>query len=129
MTGDDRLRRRSGERRLANEQLVQHAREAVLIAPPIDLRRARRLLRAHVGGRADDRPGLGQRLLVGVIDRARDAEIRDHGRAVRQHDVVRLDVAVHHAAAVGVAQCPRHLRDDANRLFLRQLLFPSEAVA
>src|SRR2546430_11828406 len=88
------LRRGAGERRLPHEHLVDHARQAVLVAPPVDLRAPRRLLRAHVGGGADYGPGLRELVLVSRRrDGAGDPEVRDHGWAARQHHVLGLDVA------------------------------------
>src|SRR2546430_5614686 len=49
------LRRGAGERRLPHEHFVDHARQAVLVAPPVDLRAPRRLLRAHIGDRKSTR--------------------------------------------------------------------------
>ena len=42
-----------GERRLARQHLVQHGAERVDVGPRVELPLARRLLRAHVGRRAD----------------------------------------------------------------------------
>src|SRR5256884_6933105 len=59
----------------------------------------------------------------------RDAEVRHHGRPPRQHDVFRLDIAVHDPVAVRVRQRARHLRRDAQRVLLGQLLLAREPVA
>jgi hypothetical protein len=41
-----------------------------------------------------------------------DAEVRHHRVAALEEDVLRLDVAVNHAASVGVSQRVRHLDGD-----------------
>ncbi len=129
MARDDRLRGRSREGRLADEQLVQHAGKAVLVTASIDLRRARGLLRAHVGRGTDDRTRLGQRLGAALVECSRDAKVGDHGRATRQQDILWLDVPMHDPVAVGVTECARHLYDDAEGVLLRELLLTTEAIA
>ena len=99
-----------GERRLADEHLVQHAAEAVDVAPGVDVLAAERLLRAHVVRRADGHAGLGQLLAAGLAHRPRDAEVGDQRVAAEQQDVLRLDVAVDDAALVGVLRAPRRPR-------------------
>ena len=59
----------------------------------------------------------------------RDAEVRHHRRAARQHDVLGLDVAMHDPAAVCVGQCPRHLGGDPELVVLGKLLFARQAFA
>jgi hypothetical protein len=54
---------------------------------------------------------------------ARDPEVRHHGLAPREQDVLRLHVAVDHAPAVGVGQGGRHVAGDAGRVLERQLAF------
>ncbi len=84
------------EGRLSGERLVGHNAEAIEIAPPIH-RLARRLLGAHVGGRADRDP-LPSRRGRGnaAAGRARDPEIGEQctagGRV--QQDILRLHVAM-----------------------------------
>ena len=51
----------AGEGRLAGQHLVQHAGQAVLIAPRVEHRLAAGLLRAHVRRRADRHTRLGDR--------------------------------------------------------------------
>src|SRR6185437_3413179 len=98
------------------EHRVYHASEAVDVAPAVDLRAARRLFRAHVGGRADHdargREGLERRDRHG----AGDPEVGYDGAARREHDVFRLDVAMHYAVAVGVPQGIGDLARDADRV-------------
>ena len=57
--GDDRLRRGSGERRLADQHLVRHAAQRVDVGRGGDLPLAHRLLGAHVVRGAQRHPGLG----------------------------------------------------------------------
>src|SRR5439155_593510 len=84
------------------------------IAAAVDLVASRGLLRAHVGRRPDDRSRLCERLrLPRDAEGAGDPEVRDDGGPARKQDVLRLDVAVHHAVAVRVGQRSRHLRRDA----------------
>src|SRR5262249_7129533 len=78
---DDRLSGRTGERRLAGQHLVEHAREAALIAAGVDLPVAGALLGAHVSGRSDGEASLGQPL-ASLRHRARDPEVGDEDVAV-----------------------------------------------
>ncbi len=126
----DRLWGGTGERRLTDEHLVQHARQTVLIAAAVNLLASRGLLRAHVGRRPDDRSRLCERLrLPRDAEGTGDLEVRDDRGPARKQDVLRLDVAVHHAVAVRVGQRSRHLRRDAHGVLEPQLLFPVQAVA
>ena len=107
------------ERRPAGEQAVERRAQAVHVRPrsqPVQF--AARLFRAHVGGRAQraarqaSRPSRstrkGKRLLaaldaVGPAHRLGQPPVHHQRLAVLAHDDVgRLDVAVDHAAAVGV---------------------------
>ena len=100
----DRLRGGAGERRLAGERLVEHTRETVDVAAAIDLPRSRRLLRGHVRRRADREPRLRQLVAAGRADGARDAKVGDDRVPAGQHDVLRLDVAMHHVVIVRVRE-------------------------
>ena len=73
----------AGERRLAGEHLVEHAAEAVDVAPGVQLAVGRRLLRAHVGRGADREAGLGQPLVRRPRQRPRDPEVGDQRLPVR----------------------------------------------
>jgi hypothetical protein len=55
--GHDRLGGRPGVRRLAGEQLVEHAAEAVEVGAAAERRVGEEPLRAHVGRRAEDEAG------------------------------------------------------------------------
>ena len=109
MLGQHALEAGPAERHPPGEHLVDHAAEAVDVAAAVHRRRRGRLLRAHVGRGADGEADTGQRGAAGQADRPRDAEVGDHRVAVRDEDVLRLDVAVHHPAPVGVVQRVRHL--------------------
>ena len=58
--------------------------------------------------------------------RERDAEVGDHGLALVQQDVLRLDVAVDHALQVRVMERGGDLPDDADRLVDRELPLAGE---
>ena len=55
-----------------------------------------------------------------------DAEVGDHGLPARQHDVLRLDVAMDDAVLVGVLQGAADFAGDLERGVERKLLFPRE---
>jgi hypothetical protein len=112
LLGHDRLRRRARERRLPSEHLVEHAPQAVDVAPAVDRTLAAGLLRAHVGRRADRSARLGEPIVTGGLHRGGDTEVGDDRLIVLEQDVLRLDVAVDHAVAVGVVQGQRDLPDD-----------------
>ena len=59
----------------------------------------------------------------------RDAEVGHQRVAVVQQDVLRLDVAVDDAVAVGVVERVGHFGGDADRVVHRQLLLAAEPVA
>jgi hypothetical protein len=48
------------------------------------------------------------------------------GFALGQENVVRFDVAMHHALPMGIRQRASHLGQDAHRLGYRQLAFPRD---
>ena len=74
----DGLRRGAGVGRRSGKHLEQDTPETVDIAPPVELPAPRRLLRAHVGRRADRDPRLSQVLSGRRGDRARDPEVAHH---------------------------------------------------
>ena len=120
---------RTRVRRLPREHLVQHARETVDVAPPVDRPTPARLLRTHVRRRPDGDARLRQPRPRRLGDRACDPEVRHHRLAPRQQDVLRLDVPVHHVVPVGVAQRACYFPGDPQRLVKRQRPFPLEPVA
>ena len=64
---------------------------------------------------------------AGALDCERDAEIGDERVAALEQNVFRLDVAVNHAEAVGVAECIRDLARDRDRIGNWELPFAFEA--
>ena len=126
--GDHRLRGGPGDRRLAGQHLVQHRGQRVDVAPGVELPVARGLLRAHVLRRAQREPGLGQAVAARLAHRQRDAEVGQHRLALEQQDVLRLDVAVDHAVAVGVVQRAGDLAGDGERLVQAELVLAVELV-
>ena len=131
----DGVRRGTGEGRLARQHLVEHDGQCVEVDPTVE-RLAARLLRAHVDGGADDRAGLRDRrvrrpgaLRPGVLQRPRYAEVRDQRVTGGEENVLRLDVAVDHAVAVGVVQPVRHLARDAQGFVQRQRALAAKSLA
>ena len=116
---------RSGERRLAGEQLVRHRAERVDVGAMIDVGIARGLLGRHVRRRADRRADLRERRAVrrpvraALIAFAMPKSVTTARAAGEQH-VVRLDVAVHDAVLVRVGERARHVAQDADRFGDRQ---------
>ncbi len=78
----------------SGEALEQHAPERVQIAPMVDVGGPLDLLGAHVAGGPYHEPRLGQTVHPGRLDGPGDAEIDQYGTGFRQHDVLRLHVAV-----------------------------------
>src|SRR5690606_16984100 len=73
------------------------------------------LLRGEVLGGAENGAGVGNRGRV-VRNGTGDAEVHDLDLAVlRDHDVARLDIAVHDQGAVAVLERGEHAVDDAHR--------------
>jgi hypothetical protein len=97
--------------------LVHHRAEGEEVAAAID-RFPERLLGRHVKDRADDRPLLrehGRRIVrvhVLRLDLFRDAEVEHLHARTADHDVVRLDVAVHDPLFVRRLQRIRHAARD-----------------
>ena len=127
--GDQRLRGWSGVRRLAGEHLVQHAAKTVDVAASIHAPLARGLLRTHVrrGPHGDAR--LRQPLTRGGAHRECDPEVRDHGLAFVQQDVLRLDVPMDHVAGVRVPEGGSDLPRDPEGILHRELLLAFQLVA
>jgi len=112
--------------RSPDEHVVHDQAERVLIRAAIHLL-ALRLLGRHVFERADHRAG--QRLRGALLDGSRDAEVHDQRvAAVRHrilgglldHDVLGLQVAVHHALLVRGGEALRDLLRDSDHPIERQ---------
>src|SRR3954469_16440601 len=90
------------EWRLANQHLITNDAEGILVAAPIDVALAHRLLWRHVRRGADGDAGQREPRVAG--SRSRDAEVGDDGPARRfvDEDVVGLDITMHYAARVCV---------------------------
>jgi hypothetical protein len=122
---EDHLRRAADVGRPAAQHLEQARPERVEVAALVDLR-AGRLLRRHVGGRADDR--VLARDPLGVGDE-RHAEVAQQRLVVvAEPDVARLDVAVHDPARVRVGQRVGGVARDPQRLPQRKRAVGAEAL-
>ena len=102
--GDDRLHGVAGERRIADQHLVRRGAERVDVAARADVALTHRLLGRHVGGCAEGHTGLGHATVARLAGGEGDPEIGDEGAAIMQEDVLRLDVAMDDAPAVGIVQ-------------------------
>ncbi len=104
------------EGQLAGQRLEDDDRQRPEVAPRIDRLDALRLLRAHVVGGAEHRPGLRVAPVDSGSRGLRDAEVEHFGDLAiivgHEEDVVRLEVAVNDADAVRFRQRPAHLADD-----------------
>ena len=126
--GQHRPRRRPRHRRLACDHLVGDRGQRVDVAAGVQLPRARRLLEAHVRGRADGQAGSRDAVAGRVGQGDGDAEVGEQRLALLEEDVRRLDVTVEHGTAVGEVEGARHLADDPERLLDGKHLLPREAV-
>src|SRR5207244_4593359 len=111
------------------QHVVRHAAERIQVASPVRLPILCALFGTHVVRCAERDAGLGEPVAARGRDRPGDPEIRDDGVAVFQQNVLRLDVAVHHTQAVGVAERLRHVAHDADRFGDRDLWLTVEAGA
>ena len=116
MRAEQRGGRNSGERRLADEELVGNAAERIEIRAAVDVRIGGDLLGRHVLRRSDREAHRRQRFRLtgcaGRIQRLADPEVGD-GRAVAgEEDVLRLDVAVNHTALVREVERSRDIAQD-----------------
>ena len=112
------------------EQLVRHGAHGVDVHPVVEVRVGGRLLRRHIGRSAERHAGGGELLAAGgLAHRLGHAEVGHQGVAAGEHHVVGLDVAVHHALAVGVGQRVHHLDQDLDRVVHRQFADPRQPLA
>ena len=115
-----------GERRLADEELVEHHTEGVDVRAHVDVRAPGGLLGAHVDRGADDLPQLGEEGAGAELGAGglRDAEVDDlrQGAALDllDEDVVGLQVPVDDAALVRVVHRPAELEEHLEALADRQ---------
>ena len=86
----------------------------------------RGLLRTHVGGRAQREAGLRQ-ALAGGVHGSGDAEVGEHASLALEQDVLRLDVAMDDALALGVSQRVGHRPGDPQRIRQRELGLAGQA--
>ncbi len=78
------VRRRTGERWLARQHLIEHDGEGVHVTARAEGRLAAGLLRTHVGGRPDHQTGPGQVAVGRTADGSGDAEIGNEGMTGRE---------------------------------------------
>ena len=112
--------------RVAGEHLVEHAAQRIDVAPAGQLLVGGGLLGAHVVRRAEAHAGLGHPAAGRGTQGQRDPEVRHHGAAVVQEDVLGLDVAMDHSLPVGVIERVGHGHGDPHRVVDPELGFPVE---
>ena len=101
---NDRLRSRARERRIASEHLVGYRAERVDVGSRSDVALAHRLLGAHVLRSAERETRLCHALAASLFHGERDSKIGHECMTVLKENVLRLDVAVHDAAAVRIIE-------------------------
>ena len=112
--------RRAGERRLAGEHLVQHHAYRIQVRPCVSTL-APDLLRGDVVGAAQGlgEARVGQPLCAGL---RRNAKVNQLEVVVRvKHDVLGLQIAVHHAILVDIVQRTQYPQRDFERPRSRHL--------
>jgi len=114
--------RRAVQRRHSREHLVEDAPQAEDVAPAVHQVVPARLFGAHVLRRSHDHSDVGEPTVLArlPVHSERHAEVGEQRVPVLEQDVLRLDVAVHHAARVGEGERVRHLAGDTQRLLDRQ---------
>lgn len=127
MRGDELLGCADRKRVRPGEQLVGDDAERVQVGPVVRGRVAERLLGRHVRGGAHRDAQRRERASVrrpaalrGRVERLGDAEIRDEGVPLGKEDVLRLQVAVHHALAVRVRERVGELAHEPERVAHRE---------
>ena len=105
---------RAAKRQLAGEHLVEDHAQAELVGrgtdfvgSPVDL------FGRHVGGRADEHAALRDSHVLVALELPRQAEVHDDWLVpLVDHDVGRLEIAVHDAVLVGFGQRVGQLAND-----------------
>ena len=114
---DDRQVAVAAKRALSGEHLVEHDAERPEVGATVH-GLALDLLRSHVRHRSH---GRSRARRPGAIEQLRDAEVHDLDEPVtRDHQVRRLDVAMHDARAMGLVQPPRNLQREVERFRHRE---------
>ena len=130
MLAQHALRGRPLERWHTRHHLVHNASQRVHVDPAVQVAIARRLLGAHVMQRADRNARLGQRRpRSGRRNRARHAEVRDHGVTLIEEDVLRLHVPMDDVVPVRVFERVPYFPRDAHDFVQRELLLAIDAGA
>ncbi len=130
MRGQHLVRRESRKRRAAREHLVRHRAKGVDVRPVVDVGIPGGLFGRHVRGRAERHADGGEAAFgLGLADRFGHPEIGDDGVVAGEQHVVRLDVAMHHTARVGVRERIRDVLQNADRILHRELAVAAEARA
>ena len=101
---------------VADQHLVAHAREAVDVGPLVEIATTGSLLGAHVAGGSQGKACTGEVSDSRAEDRLGDSEVGDDRVPVGQKNVLRLDVPVHHAFAMSVAEGVCNLTHEAQRM-------------
>ena len=116
---DDRHRAITEKRRPPRHKLVQHRPERVQVRARAHIA-AERLLRRHIGHRADHQALLRQ---TRAVLRQREPEITDLRHAILgQPDIARLQIAVHQLLLVRKLEPPTDRNRDPDRLIERNTL-------
>src|SRR2546430_7212156 len=97
------LRRRPGKGRLAGEHLIEHATEAVDVAPAVELLPGR-LFWAHIGDCPHGHAGFREFGAFGRMQCSSDPEIGHNRLPVFEQYVLRLDVPMNDLMPMGVVE-------------------------
>ena len=123
------LRRRSRKGRLARQHLEAHNGECVDIGARIDVILAGELFGRHVRRGAGGHPCAREaRIIRGLLERTRNAEVGQQRVPILQQDVLRLDVAMDEPARVCLGQRVSDLRQYSNRVANGQLSLSVETL-
>ena len=121
------LGRIPGEGRTTREELVRQRPDGIDVGPVIDVGSCCGLLRCHIGGSAESHARRGEFLPPRrFTHRFGYAEVRHQCVAVGQHDIVRFDVAVHHALGVRLGEGIHHVPENPHDFGDGQLALPHQ---